>query len=325
MSYHQPADKNSAVGVLLIAFGGPQKREDVIPFLQRVTQGRVPTERLSKVADHYDHFGGRSPVTELTFAQAEALSYELKTRREAMPVYVGMRHWHPFLADTLKQMMEAGVEQIVALILSGYESSVGWDQYQTAVVEACKEAGAHIDISYAQPPCMHPDFVDAVKKLVEQCLSENPLMADPKSTHIIFSAHSIPCSDPKADLYVEQLNQCAMAVANGLGFANWQLAYQSRSGRPQDPWLTPDITDVLHQLSTKGVNKVIVVPIGFLCDNLEVLYDLDLEAMKTAKDQGISLCRVQTVGLSKPFTNILADLVLQARRQLFEYEQPSRH
>jgi ferrochelatase len=294
--------------VLVIAFGGPEKPEDVRPFLMNVTQGRVPAERLENVARHYELFGGKSPVNEVTFRQAHALKARLKNQGMPLAVYVGMRNWHPLLVDTVRQMSQDGVNRAVGTIMSVYQSRSSWDQYRADVGNAIARCGVNLDVEYTRPLFDHPGFIEAISERVKHSLEQLPA-PDRQAACILFTAHSIPYSDPKVELYAEQVNQSVTFVAGKLGRANCQLAYQSRSGRPQDRWLEPDVNDVLRELGARGVKHVIVVPIGFVSDNIEVLYDLDIEAMETAREAGITLLRVKTVGESQVFVNALADLV----------------
>lgn len=294
--------------VLLIAFGGPEKLEDIRPFLINVTQGRVPAERLENVARHYELFGGKSPVNEVTSCQAQALKSTLKNQGRPLPVYVGMRNWHPLLADTVRRMSRDGVSRAVGLIMSVYQSKSSWDQYKTDVADATAKAGVELSVEYAGPLFDHPGFIEAASNQVKRCM-EQLQQPDRQAACVLFTAHSLPYSDPQVELYAKQLDHSATLVARKLSHATWKLAYQSRSGRPQDPWLEPDINDVLRDLGASGVKHVVAVPIGFVSDNIEVLYDLDIEAMETARQAGITLLRAKTVGEDEAFVNALADLV----------------
>ena len=301
-------DQNTFDAVLVIAFGGPEKIEDVRPFLTKVTQGRVPAERLERVARHYELFGGKSPVNEITFRQAQALKATLKDQGTPLPVYVGMRNWHPFVEDTLQQMDRDGVERAVGVIMSVYQSKSSWDQYQVDVDNAIARASVNMRVEYTAPLFDQPGFIEAVSNQVKHSLEQLPA-SDRHATHVVFTAHSIPYSDPQVELYAKQVDRSAAFVAKKTDHSNWQRAYQSRSGRPQDPWLEPDVNDVLRDLGARGIKHVVVVPIGFVSDNIEVLYDLDIEAMETAKQAGITLLRAKAVGHDQVFVNALADLV----------------
>ena len=312
---------NEFDAILLIAFGGPEKPEDVRPFLMQVTKGRVPAARLEAVAHHYEIFGGKSPFNEITSRQAKALEATFKNQGMPSVTYVGMRNWHPLLTDTVREMSQNGVNCAMGVIMSVYQSRSSWDQYQGDVANAIAEAGVDLRVAYTKPVYDHPGFVKAVSSRVMECLEEIP-SRDRKYTRIIFTAHSLPHSDPKVELYSKQVNQSATLVANELNHENWQVAYQSRSGRPQDPWLEPDVNDVLRKLGTRAEKHVVLVPIGFVCDNIEVLYDLDIEAKETANQAGITLLRAKTVNDDQAFIDALADLVRKASMEGRIYRSP---
>lgn len=299
---------NPLNAVLVIAFGGPETVEDIRPFLTKVTQGRVPAERLENVARHYELFGGKSPVKEITFRQAEALRATLEKRDIPLPVYVGMRNWHPFLTDTVRRMGQDGVKRAVGVIMSVYQSRSSWGQYQADVANAIAETGVGLSVSYTQPLFDQGGFVETVSNRVRECLEAIP-QHDRNEAHLLFTAHSLPYSDPQVELYAKQVHASATLASNNLNHADWQVAYQSRSGRPQDPWLEPDINHVLRNLKSRGVKHIVAVPIGFVCDNIEVLYDLDVEAKETATQAGITLLRAKTVSDDQIFVNGLAEMV----------------
>jgi ferrochelatase len=299
--------------VLVVAFGGPEKPEDVRPFLTRVTRGRVPLERLEAVAHHYDIFGGKSPVNEVTCNQAKALRKALANMGVSLPVYVGMRNWHPLLDDVVVQMKNDGIKRVAVVIMSVFQSNSSWDQYQTEVDRAVEKAGGDMALVYSRPVFDHPGFFKTVSKLVMEAMNGIP-QAERHAACVLFTVHSLPHSDPGIDLYVEQIKRSAQLTANALHHEIWHIAYQSRSGRPQDPWLEPDINDVLKNMVKRGVKHVVVVPIGFVCDNVEVLYDLDTQARQTAKEAGIAFFLAKTVSDDSNFINALAELVLETER-----------
>jgi ferrochelatase len=305
--------QDSFDAVLMIAFGGPERPEDIRPFLARVTRGRVPAERLETVAHHYELFGGKSQVNEVTFRQAEALRTTLKDQGMPLAVYVGMRNWHPLLVDTLQQMGRDGVTRAAGMILSVYQSRSSWDQYQSDVANAITEAGVDLSVGYAEPVFDQPGFVKAVTTRVKECLEEIP-PREREAAHVVFTAHSLPHSDPQVEVYAKQVDHSVTSVAKGLAHENCRVAYQSRSGRPHDPWLEPDVKDVLRDLGASGVKHVVAVPIGFVCDNIEVLYDLDIDAMATARQVGITLLRAKTVNDDQGFIDALAGLVTKVGR-----------
>lgn len=295
--------------ILIIAFGGPEKPEDIRPFLANVTRGRqIPQERIDEVAHHYELIGGRSPLNELTFRQAHGLEAALKKRGCALPVYVGMRNWHPLLAETIIEMAKAGVIRALGVIMAAHQSDASWQRYQRDVSEAIAKTGVHLSVDYVPPLFDHPLFIEAVANRVEECLAQIP-PADRKGTMLIFTAHSIPTPMADESPYVEQLNTSSRLVAERLGHERWMVAFQSRSGRPTDPWLEPDICDVIRDLSAKDVKYVVVAPIGFICDHVEVLYDLDIESAEVARRSGITLLRARTVNDDPKFISALVDVI----------------
>lgn len=296
--------------VLLIAFGGPDRMEDVRPFLANVLRGRpAPPERIEEVVHHYELIGGRSPLTELTVHQARALQAELATRTPALPVYVGMRNWHPYLADTLAAMHRDGVRRAIGLILAAQQNDAGWGRYQRDVAEARTGlAGAAPEVDFAPNWHAHPLFIEAVADRVRQALAALPAERRSRMT-LLFTAHSIPMALAAASPYENQLRVGAALVAEQVGFHEYRLAYQSRSGNPRDPWLEPDVGAVVRDEARRGTRELLVVPIGFVCDHVEVLYDLDVEARQIANEAGIGFTRVETVNDHPSFIRMLAAVV----------------
>jgi ferrochelatase len=298
--------------VLLIAFGGPERPEDVEPFLANVTRGRpIPVARIAEVTHHYELIGGRSPLNALTFRQAAGLRAELLARGLGLPVYVGMRNWAPYLRQTLERMAADGVRRALGLILSAHQTEASWDRYQVNVAEAQAAAGGRApQVRYAPPWFDRPGFVEAMAARVEDALG--PAARTPSEIPLVFTAHSIPTEMAGASPYVHQFETSSRLVAARLGHCRWSLAYQSRSGRPQDPWLEPDVADVIRRLAAEGVAEMVVAPLGFVCDHVEVLYDLDVVAQAVAAEQGLTLRRAATVGDHPAFVRMLADLVGEA-------------
>jgi len=299
--------------VLMIAFGGPTKPEEIRPFLANVLQGvPVPPGRLDEVARHYEEVGGRSPINELTFRQAKALADLLDREGPRLPVYVGMRYWHPLASEAVEQMMRDGVRRAVGLVMAAHDSgAASWGKYVNAVTKALEAAGPGAPrVEYAPACSNHPDFIAAVAEQVRLRLEEIPSERC-VDTPLVFTAHSIPSSMAAASPYVQQLQDSCRLVAKALGHPRWSLAYQSRSGDPRQPWLEPDVGDVLRELSAKGRRSVVVAPIGFVCDHVEVLFDLDLEAKALADSLGIELRRASTVNDHPLYIRALADMVRQ--------------
>ena len=296
--------------VLLVAFGGPEKMDDVRPFLANVLRGRpVPPARLREVVRHYELFDGRSPLNEITFRQAEAVRSYLAQEGQPLPVYVGMRNWHPYLAETLEQMGRDGVKNAVGFILSAQQSEAGWARYKTNVEEARERVGSLApQVSFTVGWHNHPLFIQAVADLTQQAFSSLP--ADRrKAAPLVFAAHSVPTSVPSSREYVRQVEEGARLVAECVGQENWSVAYQSRSGPPQVPWLEPDIGEVLQDLAAQGTRDAVVVPIGFVCDHIEILYDLDTEARGIAERNGLNIVRARTVNAHPHFIQMIAEVV----------------
>jgi len=285
---------------------------EVRPFLDNVLLGRaVPAERMEEVVRHYEQIGGRSPLNELTFRQAEALRTELQGRGVGLPVYVGMRNWTPYLHETLAQMAADGVRRAVGVIMSAQQSDAGWHRYVRDVDAAREQVVAAPQIDFAAEWHAHPQFIAAVADRVATALATIP--SDRRAdTPIIFTAHSIPAAAPGTAGYVEQVRQAAALVSASLGRARWSIAYQSRSGNPHEPWLEPDICEVMRQLARDGVQDIAIVPIGFVCDHVEVLYDLDTEARQVAVDLGLNFVRAAAVNDHPLFIRMLADVVCTA-------------
>lgn len=304
--------------VLVIAFGGPQGASDVRPFLANVLRGRrVTPERVEEVAHHYELFGGVSPLTALTNAQAAGMRARLRARGCDLPVYVGMRNWHPFLADTLAQMSRDGVRRAVGFTAAPHRSYASCTQYRENVRDAraaLRAAGLpDVEITYVDDWYTHPGFVGASADRVEAAMQELPAHLR-QGAALVFTAHSIPESMAAAYPYRAQYEDTAAAIA-ALARQRTNLAlphvtvYQSRSGRPEDPWLAPDICDYLRTARSNGVEAVVVCPAGFLCDHIEVLYDLDTEAAAVARDIGLTMVRARTVNDHPEFVEMMADVV----------------
>jgi protoporphyrin/coproporphyrin ferrochelatase len=299
--------------VLLVAFGGPTGPSEIRPFLEIVTRGRgIPPERLEEVAHHYEQMpGGRSPLRELTEAQAAGLRAALAAMGRPLPVYVGMRNWHPFLLDSLGMMAARGHRRVLAIILSTFRTEASWDRYVADVTVAREQTAGAPEVVFTGPWFEHPRFVAAVADGAARALAEVPV-AERGDAPLVFTAHSVPVAMAAASPYVADFTAAARAVATRLGHARWSLAYQSRSGRPREPWLEPDVGDVLTALAGSGARHVVVSPIGFVCDHVEVLYDLDVEARRVAAEHSVTLHRAPAVNAHSDFVAMLADLVTTA-------------
>lgn len=303
--------------VLIVAFGGPQGPADVRPFLANVLRGRrVAPERVEEVAHHYELFGGVSPLTELTMRQAELLRMRLRERGAALPVYVGMRNWHPFLTDTLAEMSRAGVRRAVGFIAAAQRSYSSCTQYREnvdAARAALRQAGLpDVDIVYVGDWHTHPGFIEANADHVRDALDRLPAAVRDRA-RVVFTAHSIPVAMAERFPYRQQLQETARAVAGTLrpgGARDHALVFQSRSGRPEDPWLGPDVCDYLREEAGRGLPAAVLSPIGFLCDHIEVLYDLDEEAAAVCRDAGLPMARAKSVNDHPRFADTMADVVL---------------
>jgi ferrochelatase len=304
--------------ILVVAFGGPEKREDVVPFLENVTRGRgIPRERLLEVAAHYDRFGGKSPLNDQVRALITALRDELARRNVSLPVYWGNRNWRPFLPEAMADMIRDGVRHALALVLSAYSSYSSCRQYLENIERARAAAGTRApQVDKIRAFYNHPAFIEANTEHLALALAEVP--ADRREqARVAFTAHSIPAGMAAGCRYDEQLRETSRLVAERLGIpeSRWSLVYQSRSGRPQDPWLGPDICEHLVDLKGRGGRDVVVLPVGFLSDHLEVLYDLDVEARERARELGLQMVRGATVGTHPRFVGLLADLIEERRRE----------
>ena len=256
--------------LLVLSFGGPEKPDDVIPFLENVLRGRnVPRERMLAVAEHYYHFGGKSPINDQNRALIAALEIELASHGPRLPIYWGNRNWHPMLADTLRQMKADGVRRALGFVTSIFSSYSGCRQYLEDIQRAQAEVDGAPEIQKLRSFYNHPLFIDAQADRVRETLGG-------RQASIIFTAHSVPMSMADTSDYQKQLQESCRLVAERLGCSDWKLVYQSRSGPPSQPWLEPDIADTLRALDPGS--DVVVVPIGFISDHMEVIYDLDIEA-----------------------------------------------
>lgn len=291
---------------LLVSFGGPERNEDVIPFLENVLRGRnVPRERMMQVAEHYYHFGGVSPINEQNRELIAALKTEFAANSIELPIYWGNRNWHPILPDSVREMQEAGVRRALALATSAFGSYSGCRQYLENI-DSARAAIQNAPIIDKIPPFFdRPGFIDAVTDRVRAAITKLP------GADLVFTAHSIPESMARSSPYEAQLRAASARVSSNLGAGEPVLVFQSRSGPPSQPWLGPDVSDYLRQ--TKS-NRLVVVPIGFLSDHMEVLYDLDTEAAAVAKECRIDMVRAGTVGTHPAFVRAIREMVEESIR-----------
>lgn len=297
--------------ILLVAFGGPEKPEDILPFLRQVTAGRqIPEERLEEVRRHYEAIGGRSPLNEWTRRQAAALAIELRHRGHAPRVSCGMRNWHPFVGESLESLYESGRREVLAVILSVQDSEAGRARYLEALSAARTELAERApNVTIAAAWHERPGFAQAAADRIRFACRELDEDQQHEAT-LVFTAHSIPTEMANASDYEAQIRATAAATAALLGREDFELAWQSRSGRPQAPWLEPDIGDKLEELAAAGCRRAIIEPIGFVCDHIEVLWDLDHEARQRAEAAGIEMIRAGTVADHPAFISMIADVVI---------------
>src|SRR5215207_9435198 len=298
--------------LLVLSFGGPEGMDDVMPFLENVTRLRnVPRERLEEVAEHYAHFGGVSPINAQNRALIAALERELAHHGIDRPIYFGNRNWHPLLPDTIDVMRADGVKNALLFVTSAYSSYSSCRQYREDVSRALDALGleAH-DMRFDKIRIFynHPGFVEPMAQRVRAALESIP-QDRRDATEIVFTAHSIPVSMAKGCAYERQLHEVSGLVAELAGAARYRLAWQSRSGPAHVPWLEPDILDELDRLHESGAEDVIVVPIGFISDHLEVLFDLDIEAQNQAHELNMNMIRVATVGTDPAFVAMIRELI----------------
>ncbi len=296
--------------ILLVSFGGPEKPEDVMPFLENVTRGRgIPRERLVEVAEHYYHFGGKSPINDQCRELMAALRPELGANGIDLPIYWGNRNWYPFLGDTLRQMRDDGKKHALALITSAYSSYSGCRQYRENIAACQAEIGKGApQVDKIRVFYNHPGFIEAMTDRIQSALKQFPESAR-GAIHFVATAHSIPCAVADSSDYVKQLRENLRLLREATGLAAGELVYQSRSGAANQPWLEPDILDHIRQLHAQGVKNLLVAPIGFISDHLEVLYDLDTEAKALCDGLGMHMVRVPTAGNHPAFIRMLGQLI----------------
>lgn len=320
-----PYDAIPYDAILIVGFGGPEQKADVLPFLENVTRGRnIPRERLLEVAEHYDHYDGVSPINQQVRDLIAVLEPALRKNGVELPIYWGNRNWHPMLADTVFQMKQDGVQKVLGLVLAGYSSYSSCRQYREDMYRAGEAVGwdpsqfDKIRVFYN-----HPGFIAANADHVKQAASA----FGTEPYHLVFTAHSIPQSMADGCDYEQQLQEASRLVAEAVGVRpeHWKLVYQSRSGRPQDPWLDPDICDYLKGISDQNLKNVVVLPIGFLSDHMEVLFDLDEEAQEVCRKVGLNMQRAASVGIHPQFVSMLVELIRERLGEIPEKQAIGRY
>ena len=301
--------------LLLLSFGGPEGPDDVMPFLENVTRGRgIPRERLESVAEHYLHFGGVSPITAINRALIEQIRAELAERGEELPVYFGNRNWDPFIEDTVAQMKAAGVRRAAVFSTSAWGGYSGCAQYQEDIARARDAVGADAPElvklrQYFDHPLLVEMFVDGIAEAAGKI---PPSLRD--QARLVFTAHSIPMRAVDRcglSLYPRQVGYSAGLIAAAAGYSDYDVVWQSRSGPPQVPWLEPDVGDHLSALAAEGVKAVIVCPVGFVADHIEVIWDLDSELAEQAEELGVALARATTPNSQPRFARLALDLLAE--------------
>jgi ferrochelatase len=313
-----PVDRNPIAydAIIVVSFGGPDGPDDVIPFLENVLRGRnVPRERMLEVAEHYYHFGGKSPINGQNRALIAALERELVEHDLRLPIYWGNRNWHPLLVDTLRQMTADGVRRALAFVTSAFSSYSGCRQYREDISRAQQDVGLSApQVDKLRVFFNHPGFIEPMVERTRDALSQIPVERR-ENALLVFTAHSVPQAMADGCRYETQLREACRLVSEGVGRSEWQLAYQSRSGPPQQPWLEQDVGDLISGLHEKSplhdapLKDVVIVPIGFISDHLEVLFDLDTELKSLCDTLGINMVRAATVGTHPRFIRMIRELI----------------
>jgi ferrochelatase len=301
--------------ILIVSFGGPEGPDDVIPFLENVLRGRnVPRERMLQVARHYELFGGVSPINSQNRKLIAALQQELATNGPQLPIYWGNRNWHPLLADAIRQMADDGIKNALAFVTAAYSSYSSCRQYLEDISRAQNEVGPTAPrVDKLRAFYNHPGFIEANTENVSAAF--NAISTERRSAaHLAFTAHSIPRTMADNCAYEPQLLETAKLVAEAAGHDRWRLVYQSRSGPPTQSWLEPDIGDYLKELKEAGANDVVIAPIGFVSDHMEIVYDLDTEARQLCDRLGLNMIRASTVGTHPTFVRMIRELILERMR-----------
>jgi ferrochelatase len=298
--------------ILIVSFGGPEGMDDVMPFLENVLRGRnVPPERLRQVAKHYEMFGGISPINGQNRDLIAALNKELAANGPQLPVYWGNRNWHPLLADTLSQMASDGIKRALAFVTAAYSSYSSCRQYLENIAAARAIVGSRAPVvEKLRAYHNHPQFIEANVENIRTAFGRIPELRG-ANAKLVYTAHSIPQSMADNCRYETQLTETGKLVARALGHNSWRLVYQSRSGPLAQPWLGPDVCDYLKELKESGIEDVVVAPIGFVSDHMEVIYDLDTEAKQLCQAIGLNMVRASTAATHPAFIEMIRDLILE--------------
>jgi protoporphyrin/coproporphyrin ferrochelatase len=309
MSQQDSPSDASYDAFLLVSFGGPEGPEDVMPFLENVLRGKnVPRERMLEVAEHYQHFGGVSPINEQNRALLAAIREEFAASGVRLPVYWGNRNWQPYFADALRQMRDDGCKRAIAFFTSMFSSYSGCRQYRENIAAAREEIGADAPlVDKLRMGFNHPGFIEPMAESITAAVER---VQGNHQTPVLFTAHSLPQSMADRCDYEKQLREACRLVAQASGMNDWQLVFQSRSGPPQQAWLEPDVCRWIEQSDQANkLSRLVIAPIGFVSDHIEVMFDLDEEAAQLCRERGIRMARAATVGTHPRFVSMIRELV----------------
>jgi len=298
--------------LLVVSFGGPEGPDDVLPFLDNVFRGlRVTPETKAHIAKRYDQFGGVSPINGHTRALIKALQQELDSHGPALPIYWGNRNWHPLLTDTVAQMAHAGVRRALAFVTSTFSSYSGCRRYREDLYEAARNTPNAPQIDKLRVGFNHPGFIEAMADRVQAAL-DALAEAERGNALVLFTAHSLPESMARSSAYQAQLQASCRLVGDMLEHQRWRLAYQSNNASyGREPWLEPDVNEALREAKAEGATTVIVAPIGFICDHMEVVIDLDIDAAATARSLDLTMVRAATVGTHPAYVAMIRELIVE--------------
>lgn len=307
-----PESETEIDALMVVSFGGPDGPDDVMPFLENVLRGKnVPRERMLEVSEHYHHFGGASPINEQNKALIAAIEKDFADHGIDLPIYWGNRNWHPMIPDTLEQMKQDGIKNALAFFTSMFSCYSGCRQYRENIAAAQAQIENAPEVHKVRMAFNHPLFIEACKERVCEQLAKIPSERH-ASVRLVFTAHSIPMSMAGSCKYSTQLTEASRLVAEAAGIESWELVYQSRSGPPSQPWLEPDICDHLQAMHDQGVqDDVIIMPLGFVSDHMEVMFDLDTEAKELCDSIGMKMYRAGSVGVHPSFIAMVRELVLE--------------
>ena len=309
----QDTSNNNYDAIFVVSFGGPEGQDDVMPFLENVLRGKnVPHERMLEVSEHYKHFGGVSPINEQNREFIAALEKELADHGIDLPIYWGNRNWHPMIGDTLRHMKDDGIKCALGFFTSIYSCYSGCRQYRENILEAQASIGEDApEVHKLRMAFNHPLYIEASADRVKTAFNAIPEERRAQ-THFVFTAHSIPMSMAEGCKYSTQLTEACRLIMEELGDFAWDLVYQSRSGPPTQPWLEPDVCDFIGELKKeKDVQDIVVMPVGFVSDHMEVLFDLDTEAQEVCDELGINMQRAKSVGIHPSFVAMIRELILE--------------